>query len=281
MKPGLFKFVTLQQMEALVHLVEERSFSKAAGKMTLTQPSLSKHIKNLEELAGTTLINRTGSGISLTPEGTVLYGYARRIIKLRDEAQEKIALAKQTVVGVVYAGASTIPATYLLPHVLTRLAATHPDVKVSVTTHDTDGVTHMVLSGQVEIGLVGNPVTDRRIVSEPVWEDELVLVVGGRHRWVNRPETSIGELAGEPFVLRERGSGTRAVFEKHLLERFSLGVDRLNVICEMGSTEAVKESVIAGLGVSVISIHAVARELRSGILARVHVPGMEIFGPFT
>lgn len=281
MRPDLFRFVTLQQLEALVNLVEERSFSKAAERMALTQPSLSKHIKNLEELAGTHLVDRTKNGVSLTPEGTILYGYARRIIRLREEAREKIALARTSVAGVVYAGASTIPATYILPHVLTLLAASHPDVKVHVTTHDTQGVIHMVLSGQVELGFVGEPVSDRRMISEPLWSDELVLVACARHRWAERGSISLEDLFQEPFVLREKGSGTRSVFERYLSERYAAGIDRLRVACEMGSTEAVKESVIVGLGVSVLSVHAVRRELASGILVRVNIPGMKILRNFS
>ena len=119
MNRDLFKFITLQQMEALACLAEERNFSAAARKMMLTQPSLSKHIRNLEDLCGCRLVNRTRAGISMTPEGSILYGYAKRILRLRDEARDKMALSMESVSGIVFAGASTIPATYLLPPVLT------------------------------------------------------------------------------------------------------------------------------------------------------------------
>lgn len=115
MNRDLFKFITLQQMEALACLAEERNFSAAARKMMLTQPSLSKHIRNLEDLCGCRLVNRTRAGISMTPEGSILYGYAKRILRLRDEARDKMALSMESVSGIVFAGASTIPATYLLP----------------------------------------------------------------------------------------------------------------------------------------------------------------------
>lgn len=275
-----FKFITLQQIEALVNLVEERNFSAAAKRMMLTQPSLSKHIRNLEDLTGCPLINRTRTGISLTPEGSILYGYAKRILRLRDEAKDKIALARESVSGNIFAGASTIPATYLLPPVLSALRRSHPDIRVHVTTGDTDNVIHMVLAGHAEIGFIGSPVQDRRVVGEPIWDDELILVVNADHPWAAAREVAVADLAGEPFVIREKGSGTRAVFEKHLLATHGHGLERFCVAGEMGSTEAVKEAVIAGLGVSVLSVHAVRREIGLGILAHVPMSGPKISRPF-
>ncbi|MCU0575987.1 MAG: selenium metabolism-associated LysR family transcriptional regulator [Desulfobacterota bacterium] len=275
-----FKFITLQQLDALVSLVEERSFSAAAKKMTLTQPSLSKHIRNLEDLSGCSLINRTRTGISLTPEGSVLYGYAKRILRLRDEAREKIELTRESVSGFIFAGASTIPATYLLPPVLTALRKGHPDIRVHVTTGDTDNVIHMVLSGHTELGFIGNPVQDRRLVSEPIWDDELIVVVRADHPWASSGGVSIRDLAREPFVVREKGSGTRAVFERFLHAMHDQGLDHFHVVSEMGSTEAVKEAVISGLGLSVLSIHAVRRELDLGLLVRIPLTGMRILRSF-
>ncbi|HQI81452.1 MAG TPA: selenium metabolism-associated LysR family transcriptional regulator [Deltaproteobacteria bacterium] len=275
-----FKFITMQQLEAFTRLVEERSFSEAARRMLLTQPSLSKHIRNLEDLADCALINRNRAGISLTPEGSILYGYARRILRLRDEAREKIDLARESVSGLIFSAASTIPATYLLPPVLTALRKSHPDIRVHVTTGDTDSVIHMILAGQAEIGFIGSPVQDRRLASEPVWDDELVLVACAHHPWAGSRGVDVADLAREPFVMREKGSGTRAVFERHLQTVHAPVLEQFHIVCEMGSSEAVKEAVIAGLGVSVLSIHAVRREIELGILARVRIRGLEIRRPF-
>lgn len=275
-----FRFITLQQMEALVCLAEERNFSAAARKMMLTQPSLSKHMKNLEDLAGCPLINRDRSGISLTPEGSILCSYAKRILRLRDEARDKMAISMESVSGILFAGASTIPATYLLPPVLTTLRGSHPDIHVHIITGDSDSVIHLVLSGQVEIGLIGKSVIDRKIVSEPIWKDEIIVVARPDHRWASSDGVTIPELAREPFVVREKGSGTRSVFEDHLQSFCQVGLSHFTVVSEMGSTEAVKEAVISGLGVSVLSIHAVKRELELGILVHVPITGMKVLRPF-
>ena len=276
----LFRFITLQQLEALVCLAEERNFSSAARKMLLTQPSLSKHIRNLEDLSGCPLVNRTRTGISLTPEGSILYGYARRILRLRDEARDKMALSMDSVSGIIFAGASTIPATYLLPPVLTALRRTHPDINVHTISGDSDSIIHMVLAGQAELGFIGRPVSDKRLLSEPIWNDEIILVVYPDHPWSSSGGVSIPELAQEPFIVREKGSGTRSVFEEHLAVAREEDLSHFTVVSEMGSTEAVKEAVIAGLGVSVLSIHAVQRELKLGILAHVPITGMRILRPF-
>lgn len=279
MNQDTFKFITMQQLEALVCLVEERSFSRAAGKMLLTQPSLSKHIRNLESFTNCRLINRTSSGISLTTEGSILYGYARRILRMREEARDKILTAQDTASGQIFTGASTIPATYLLPRVLTALRKNYPDIRVHISSGDSDSIIHMVLSGQTEMGFIGRNVHDRRIVSEPMWDDEIILV-GTRAYASHQPVVDIDGLSRMPFVLREKGSGTRTVFEEYLDEHFMVSMDRFQVVSEMGSTEAVKEAVIAGLGVSALSVHAVRRELDSGLLARIPWSGPAITRSF-
>jgi DNA-binding transcriptional LysR family regulator len=276
MNPDQFRYITLQQLDAMVCLVEERSFSKAARKMLLTQPSLSKHIKNLEDFTSCRLINRTKSGISLTSEGSILYGYAKRILRLRDEARDKIMLAKDTASGLIFASASTIPATYLLPTILTSLKKLYPEIRVHLSSGDSDSVIHMVIDGDAEIGFIGKPVHDKRLLSEPVWNDELILVACKGHRWEASCTVSVSELAQEPFIIREKGSGTMSVFDEYLKNEHETMLLNFQIVGEMGSTEAVKESVIAGLGVSVLSIHAVRRELTQGILVRVSLAGPKI-----
>jgi DNA-binding transcriptional LysR family regulator len=280
MSTDQFRSITLQQMEALVCLVEERSFSRAAKKMHLTQPSLSKHIKNLETFTDCILIKRTKAGISLTEEGLILYGYTKRILKLRDEAREKILFSMESVSGLIFVGASTIPATYILPPVLTILRSTHPEIMVHISPGDSDNVIHMVLAGQVEMGLIGKPVHDKRLVSERIQDDELVLVARKDNRFESSCEMSIPALASEPFIIREKGSGTRSILDEHLKGHHNTSLNRFTIVSEMGSSEAVKEAVISGLGVSILSIHAVRREIEQGILIRIPIEGPRILRSF-
>ena len=271
-----FKHITMQQLDALVFLVEERSFSGAAKKMMLSQPSLSKHIKNLEIFVNCRLIDRAKNGISLTDEGNILYGYARKILKLRDEARDKIVSLKDNASGHVFIGASTIPSTYILPRVLTGIRQRHPDIQVHILSSDSDDILEMVLNGQVEIGFIGKATADKRLHCEPIWHDELILAAKRGNPLESLKTVTMADIAQELFILREKGSATRSIMEEYLKSHNLPGTSRFNIACEMGSSEAVKEAVISGLGVSILSIHAVRRELDQGIISRIPIEGHTI-----
>ncbi len=262
----MFKNITLQQMEALIRLVEERSFSRAAKRMCLTQPSLTKHIKNLEALVNAKVVDRKNRGLSLTPEGKILYEYARRIFRMMDEAGEKIARVHNDDSGSIFISASTIPATYILPRVLSAFNKTYPRISCHVRTNDSDATVDMILDNRAEIGFIGRFVSDRKLHVETVWKDRLVLAIPKGHRWSRKKSVTIDDLSRESFIVRERGSATRSVFEEYLKKHCESDLSDFNVVCELGSSEAVKEAVMAGLGVSVLSARAVERESASGLL---------------
>ena len=265
----VFKNVTIQQMESLVQLIAEGSFSRAAKKLFLTQPALTKHIKNMEDSLGIRLVNRGNGGVSLTPEGKILYDYARRIIKLREEAKEKILRVRENESGNIHIGASTIPATYILPYILSDFKKTYPAIRANVQAADSEEATEAILNNQGEIGFIGKKPLNRKLHVEPLWGDRLILAVPAGHRWVGKGHVTLDELSGEPFVLRERGSATREILETYLKENAGISLTHFNIIGEMGSSEAVKEAIIAGLGCSILSIHAVGRELRQQVVVEV------------
>lgn len=269
------KTITLQQMEALVRLIEERNFSRAAKRMFLTQPALTKHIKNAEEALGATVVNRGGLGVSLTPEGKVLYDYSKRILRLREEAGEKVLRARGGEAGDISVGASTIPATYLLPRILSGFKKQYTNISVHVHASDSEEVLEMILNGDADIGLIGKEPLSPKVHAEALWEDRLVLVVPAGHRWGRKASVTAEELSKEPFVIREKGSGTREMIESCLRDA-GLNPARWNVAAELGSSEAVKEAVVAGLGVSILSVHAVQRELKQGILRAVPIRNCRI-----
>lgn len=270
------KNLTLQQMEALILLVEERSFSRAAKRMLLTQPALTKNIRNVEDCLGAKVVHRSSAGVSLTPEGKILYDYAQRIVRLRREAANKIKQLHENTGGDIYMSASTIPATYILPRAMSEFKKNHSDIRVFIKTEDSEEVMNMVLDREVEIGCIGKKPLNRKLIAEPLWNDRLILVVSRQHRWTKKESIDISEMLSEPFVLREKGSATRDVFESYLKENKSISLSQLNVCGELGSSEAIKEAVIAGLGVSVISVHAVARELASRLLLEIPIDACRI-----
>jgi DNA-binding transcriptional LysR family regulator len=261
-----FKNITMQQMEALIHLVDERSFSRAAKKMYLTQPSLTKHIKNLEDSIDAQVVIRKNTGISLTPEGKIMYDYARRIFKLVDEAKERVGRVREDESGSIFISASTIPSTYILPYVLQAFNKRYRDIHCYVQMNDSEGTVNMVLDGQAEIGFIGKLTADKKLNVEQVWQDKLILVVPDGHAWHEKGKITIEELSREPFIVRERGSATRATLEEYLRENAGSNLADFNIVSELGSSEAVKEAIIAGLGVSILSVHAVKRDLKRGLL---------------
>ena len=267
-----FRQLTIQQLEALVLLVEERNFARAALRMNLTQPSISKHIKNLEGLINSPIIDRGQPGIVLTSEGKILHAYARRILKLRDEAHQKIVHTKDTAYRHIFIGASTIPGSYILPRALSLLKDRYPQCMVHIRSGDSHDILEMVANDQVEIGFIGQGTQDRRFRAEPVWKDTLVLVARADHQAAGAMK--INDLAGLPFIGREVGSGTRSRVEAHL--KAAAGASGLNVVSEMGSSEAVKEAVLSGLGVSILSVHAIRRELEQGVLVQMPCPGFPL-----
>jgi len=276
MAAELFKNITLQQMEAVVALIAEGSFSRAAEKMHLTQPALTKNIKNVENCLGLKIVNRSNSGITLTAEGRMVYSYARRIINLRNEAGDKLRQMRGNTGGDIYIGASTIPATYILPAVLSAFRVKSQSVRVHIQTADSEEVINMVLGGEAEIGFVGKKPLNKKLVADPLWPDRLVLAVPRNHPWCKKKAVTLKELSQEPFVVREKGSATREVMELYLKEHKATSFGEFNICGELGSSEAVKEAVIAGLGVSIISIHAVSRDLQRGLLQEVTIAGCRL-----
>jgi len=276
MKNEALRGITLQQMEALVCIIEERTFSGAARKMYLTQPSLTKHIRNVEEILGMKILNRRSRGITLTPEGKILYDYAKRILRLREEAKEKIQRVRENEGGNIFICASTIPATYLLPRVLNDFRKAHPDIRFYMQNADSNEVIEMITGNRGEIGFAGKDPRSARLHTVALWKDRLVLAVPSDHPFVKRGSVTLSELSQEPFIVRERGSATREVFEGCLRDQKKLTLASFNIISEVGSSEAVKEAVLAGLGVSVISVHAIAREVERGLIVEVPLKGCRI-----
>jgi DNA-binding transcriptional LysR family regulator len=263
-------------MESLIYLVDEGSFSRAAKRMFLTQPSLTKHIKNLEDSINARIVNRENMGISLTPEGKILYDYARRILKLRDEAKEKILRIKENESGNIFISASTIPATYILPLLLNEFKKLFPDIRPYIQANDSEETLGMILNNQAEIGFIGKKTLNKRLNVEPLWKDEIVLAVPVHHRWRKKDYVTLDEVSKEPFIIREIGSATRKILEEYLLKNNYKSLSKFNIVCEMGSSESVKEAIIAGLGISILSIHAIKRELKLGTLIEIPIKGCTI-----
>lgn len=260
-------------------VVELQSFTKAADAVSLTQPTVSEHIRALEDLLGEKLIDRLGREILPTPAGRILYQYAREIIHLRDKAIQALEKFKGNLSGTLHIGGSTIPGTYLLPNLIGTFKTNYPSIQIILKIGSSGDIVKRILDGSIEFGMIGARWDDKRITLSEINSDELVLVVYPGHPWEGREFVELDELAGVPLVSRERGSGTRMVMLQ-ALEAAGFNPSRLDVVAEMGSTEAVRQSVKAKIGVAILSSFAVKEDIAGKTLYQVAIKGLRIQRPF-
>lgn len=268
----------VHRLEIFCKVVEFKSFTKAAKALSLSQPTVSEHVRAVEEQLGERLIDRLGREIAPTPAGKVFYQYARNIIQMCAEAVQAMEQFKGNLSGVLVLGASTIPGTYMLPRLVGEFKVLHPAIRITLRISDTERVIGEVMEGSLETGLIGSKWNDRRLELEELFADELVLTVFPGHRWSQRGRIESKEIAGEPFILRERGSGTRMVMTR-ILEEHGFDISRLAEVAEMGSTEAVRQGIKSKIGVSILSRHAVAEDIEQGRLHEVAISGIRFYRP--
>jgi DNA-binding transcriptional LysR family regulator len=260
----------LRQLEIFVKVAELGSFSKAAEALFLTQPTVSEHIRGLEEELGVRLLDRLGRGAAPTKAGELLLLYARRLHELQREARQALDQFQGRMSGELAAAASTIPGEYILPALIGRFKEKYPDIVVSLLIGDSQRVVDWVLEGRVEVAVAGAQIPHRALEYRELMPDELVVVVGAGHPWHGRKVVTLEEVRAEPLIVRERGSGSRQALERALAE-VNLDLSAFRVTGEMGSTQAIKQAVKAGVGISLISKRAVGEECQSGTLHCVKV----------
>ncbi len=269
----------LHVLDLFCRVVETGSFSKAADAMYLTQPTVSGHIKKLEKNAGVRLLDRLGHRATPTKAGDLLYRYAKRMLALRQEAQQAIDEFKGGLKGELILGASSIPGGYLLPPLIGPFRTRYPDISIVLKVSDSKEIFEAVIEGAYEVGAVGAQFDDGRLEYRTFAEDEMVLVVPPTHPWISRRSVQARELPGQPFLIRERGSGTRKILEQ-ALERRHLSIGAFKIIGEMGSNEAIRQAVKTGGGIAIISKLAVASDINCGELHTIPIAGLKLTRPF-
>ena len=268
-----------RQIEIFVKVAELGSFSKAAEALFLTQPTVSEHIRGLEEELGVRLLDRLGRGAAPTKAGQLLLGYGRRILELHREARQALDQFQGRMSGELVIAASTIPGEYVLPALIGRFKEKYPDIAISLLIGDTQRVVEWVLEGRAELAVAGAQIDHRALEYRELMPDELVLVVSAAHPWHGKKTATLEEVRAEPLIVRERGSGSRHALEKALAE-VGLGLSDFRVVGEMGSTQAIKQGVKAGVGISLISKRAVAEECQHGTLHCVKVKDLRFSRAF-
>ncbi len=246
-------------------VAETKSFSKTSEIIHLTQPAVSLQIQALEEKYETKLFDRSSSTVSLTPSGEILYKYAKEILALYASAEKAIGKQTGLVKGSLTVGAGSNIGNYILPSVITDFRNAHPKIKIYLLVGNTKRVIELLNSGNIDIGLVEGDVSRQRMTVKKLLSDELLVIVPPDHYWAKRKEVSISELVKEPFIFREPGSGTRQMIEK-FLARHGITIHDMKISIILGSTEAIKDAVENGLGVSIISRWAARKESKYGTL---------------
>lgn len=251
------------------------SFTKAAETLHMTQPAVTFQVRQLEEHFNTRLFDRTHNRISLTEAGKRVYEYSDRIFELYTEMENAVREMTGDVSGVLMIGASTTIAEYMLPALLGDFKKKYPDVNVQLKVSNSDGIVHMVENNVIDLGVVESPVMNKNLVVEVCRMDQLVAVVSPQHPLSSREKVGIDELLEYPYICREEGSGTREVISEYMNGR-GVSPGQVNLTMELGSPEAIKGAVEAGMGVSIISFATVQKELKLGTLVALTLePSLE------
>jgi DNA-binding transcriptional LysR family regulator len=260
--------MTLEQLRIFVAVAEREHVTQGARDLNMTQSAVSAAITALERRYATRLFDRIGRRIVLTEAGRLFLVEARAVLARAAAAEKVLADLAGLERGSLSLAASQTVASYWLPQVIERYRARYPGIAIAQTIGNTEYVASRVHDGAADLGFAEGRIDDPALVATPVAEDELVLVVPRRHPWARGAPRSAKEIAAGPWVLREPGSGTRAIFEA-ALPKLGLAPDDLRVALEVPSNEAVRAAVEAGSGVTAISRLVVANALAAGTLAAV------------
>ena len=261
---------------ALFHAVAlEGSVSRGADRLSISQPAVSRQLSEFERSLKTRLFDRLPRGVRLTPAGDLLFSYARRLFALEAEAERSLQELHGLERGRLSLGASTTIGSYLLPGVLARFHARYPGIDVSLEIANTEEIQRHILEGTLDMGLTEGFAEEENLESAVFMQDELVAILPVGHPLSSSAGITLERLSQEPFVLRERGSGTRAVIERALAARSLSARPAL----ALGSTEAIKRAVEAGAGVAIVSRLSVAAEERSGVLSIHPIAGVSLLRP--
>jgi DNA-binding transcriptional LysR family regulator len=266
--------IDFRHLESFCRVAGLKSFSKAAGDLFLTQPTVSGHILSLEKSLLIRLFDRTGREVRLTKAGELFNRFAIKILSSRKELINALSEFSQGIRGELTLGASTIPGEYLLPKLVGLFKKEHLLFTLSLKISDTREVVNHVLEGRVEFAMTGAKMNHRSLQYEKYTEDEIIVASPPGHFLSRKKKVDFEDLMKEPWIIREEGSGTQMAVENALGKR-GKSLRQFNVVMEMGSTSSLKEGVKAGLGLAFISKRAIEEELTRHLLFRIDVEGMD------
>lgn len=254
-------------LKTFVTLAEIGNFTKASEFLHISQPSVSLHIKNLEKEFQTELFHRSPKGVQITPSGEILYGRAKQLIAIYEQAKEEILEHHNSVRGKLIIGASFTIGEYILPGLLVKVQKDFPELEFQIIIGNTDEIVNYVQVFKVDIGLIEGQTNEKELMVHPLMEDELFIASPNGHPLSGKEGISVKDLQNEAWVTREEGSGTRE-YLNHFFRSNGLKVKSLLTI---SSNQGIKESIIKGLGLSLLSHSVIDREVKHGDLSVIRL----------
>jgi len=263
----------IHHLRVFVSVFKNRSFSRASEQLNLTQPTVSDHIRSIEQEFDCRLFDRLGRSILPTKEAEALYLHAVDIIERTDAVREVLGQFRAEPSGELVVGGSTIPGTYLLPSIMAKFRKKYPLIGFQIVISDSQIIVERLLDHDLLIGIVGTRLSNSQLSYEPFYDDELVVVASPD--LAVKQTISLTDFLNMPAIMREEGSGTRREIERILAAK-GHSIDDLKVSGIFGTTDAVKQAVIAGLGVAVLSRVAVRGELAANVLQEIRISGLKM-----
>ncbi len=260
-----------KQLESFTTVVEYKSFTQAAAKLCISQPTISTHIRALEDEMGVRLLGRTTKSVEPTPEGEKVYKYALDLLQMRDRMKRECSVNARKI---IHLGASTIPSTYIMPELLPSYSEASPGDFFVIHQSDSQAAADGVISGIYDVGLVGMPFESDNIACEPFARDRMVIITPITEHFLelySEKETPLEKLLKEPIILREPGSGSQKQADR-FLESLHIYDDELNITARVNDPEAIKNLVASGIGISVISERAARNFVEEKRLLQFELP---------
>ncbi|MBI2866989.1 MAG: LysR family transcriptional regulator [Chloroflexi bacterium] len=256
----------VHRLSVFIAVAESQSFSRAAESLQVSQPAVSRQVKELEDMIGSPLLDRTGRRLALTEAGLALLGHARKVKETIEEMEAEMEAVAGGVAGLLKLGASTVW-EYVLPGLMGDFKRQHPSVTLGLTIGNTNQIVEMMVQKQVHLGFVGDKPNVKVLETIPLLDDEIVIIAPPSHKLAGRKRVPPIQLNRLPFVQRESDSATAQLSEAYLAR---LGV-KAETVMDLGSHEAIKRAVQAGFGLGMISKFAVEQEIAAGTLVQVHL----------
>ena len=262
-------------------MAEAGNITLSAKKLHMSQPSITLQIQNMENEYGARFFDRTNKGVTLTKAGEIFYAHVQDALEVLTDTRDQINALAQDQRRLIYIGSTLTIGEYVLPNILAFLYKTYRDVDFKVKIANTESISRDILEKKIHIGLIEGPVFGHKDLKvENFWEDELVVVIPNLHPWALRESITLDELSRERLITREEGSGTRRVMEMALKES-GFDANQLNVTMELGSTQAIKQLVLEGIGITIISSLTVSRESDQKKFKTLKIQGAPIYRPLS